>query len=63
MAVPAPSRTTSELLRCRPGKLRNWPISHRKANGGTEANLMVPERARLKELGRSAHFAQEQWRQ
>ncbi|MBG6215182.1 transposase, partial [Cryobacterium sp. CAN_C3] len=29
--------------------LRNWLNKHREANGGTETELTVPERARLKE--------------
>ncbi len=55
--------------------LRNWLIKYREANGGTEAELSLPERARLKELERvvadlraetaflkkaSAYFAREQ---
>ena len=32
--------------------LRNWLIKYRDANGGTETELTVPERARLKELER-----------
>ena len=35
-----------------PRLLRNWLIKHREANGGTETELTVPERARLKELER-----------
>jgi len=33
-----------------PEALRNWLHKYREANGGTEAELTVPERARLKEL-------------
>jgi len=55
--------------------LRNWLIKYRDANGGTETELSVPERARLKQLERenqelraetaflkkaSAYFAREQ---
>jgi transposase len=58
-----------------PETLRNWLVKYREANGGTEADLTVPERARLKELERevqelraetaflkkaSAYFAREQ---
>ncbi len=35
-----------------PETLRNWLIKYREANGGTETELTVPERARLKELER-----------
>jgi transposase len=55
--------------------LHNWLIKYRDANGGTETELSVPERARLKQLERenqelraetaflkkaSAYFAREQ---
>ncbi len=58
-----------------PETLRNWLIKYCEANGGTEADLTVSERARLKELERevqelraetafmekaSAYFAREQ---
>jgi transposase len=33
-----------------PETLRNWLIKYREANGGTETELTVSERARLKEL-------------
>jgi transposase len=35
-----------------PETLRNWLNKYREANGGTETDLTVPERARLKELER-----------
>jgi transposase len=35
-----------------PETLRNWLVKYREANGGTETDLAVPERARLKELER-----------
>lgn len=35
-----------------PETLRNWLIKFREANGGTDTELTVPERARLKELER-----------
>ncbi len=35
-----------------PETLRNWLNIYREANGGTETDLTVPERARLKELER-----------
>ena len=34
--------------------LRNWLVRYREANGGTEVDLTVSERARLKELERVA---------
>ncbi len=58
-----------------PETLRNWLHKYREANGGTEAELTLGERARLKELERvvadlraetaflkkaSAYFAREQ---
>lgn len=58
-----------------PETLRTWLIKYRDANGGTEEELTVSERARLKELERenqelraetaflkkaSAYFAKEQ---
>ena len=58
-----------------PETLRNWLIKYRDAHGGTDTDLRVPERARLKELERevqelraetaflkkaSAYFAREQ---
>jgi transposase len=35
-----------------PETLRNWLIEYREANGGTETELTVTARARLKELER-----------
>jgi transposase len=35
-----------------PETLRNWLVKYRAANGGTEVDLTVSERARLKELER-----------
>jgi len=35
-----------------PETLRNWLTKYRQAHGGTEAELTVPERARLRELER-----------
>jgi transposase len=58
-----------------PETLRNWLIKYRHANGGTDEDLTVSERVRLKELERenqelraetaflkkaSAYFAREQ---
>lgn len=58
-----------------PETLRNWLVKYRAANGGTDEDLTVSERARLKELERenqelraetaflkkaSAYFAREQ---
>ena len=38
-----------------PETLRNWLGKYREANGGTEVDLTVSERARLKELEREVH--------
>jgi transposase len=35
-----------------PETLRNWLIKHRETNGGSEMELTLPERARLKVLER-----------
>ena len=35
-----------------PETLRNWLVKYREGNGGTETELTVPERVRLKELER-----------
>ena len=35
-----------------PETLRNWLVKYREANGGTETELTVSERVRLKELER-----------
>lgn len=58
-----------------PESLRRWLIKYRETHGGTEEDLSLPERARLKELERenqelkaetaflkkaSAYFAREQ---
>jgi len=47
-----PIKDVAEAYRVGPETLRNWLIKHREANGGTETELTVPERARLKELER-----------
>jgi len=39
-----------------PETLRNWLNKYREANGGTEAELSLSERARLKELERVPHW-------
>lgn len=39
-------------VRVGPETLRNWLVKYRAANDDTEADLTVPERARLKELER-----------
>jgi transposase len=38
-----------------PETLRNWLGKYRETHGGTEADLTVSERARLKELEREVH--------
>jgi transposase len=51
--------TTSKLIRdvaaaygVGPETLRNWLTKYRASHGGTETELTLPERARLKELER-----------
>jgi transposase len=47
-----PITDVAEAYGVGPETLRNWLNNHREANGGTETELTVPERARLKELER-----------
>lgn len=47
-----PIKDVAEAYGVGPETLRNWLIKHREANGGTETELTIPERARLKELER-----------
>ncbi len=76
--VIATSKTIKEVALAYgvgPETLRNWLNKYREANGGTEAELSLTERARFKELERvvadlraetaflknaSAYFAREQ---
>ena len=75
ISTSKPIREVAESYRVGPETLRNWVIKYRDANGGTEEDLTLTERARLKELERenqdlraetaflkkaSAYFAREQ---
>ena len=75
ISTSKPIREVAEAYGVGPETLRNWLIKYRNANGGTEEDLTVTERARLKELERenqdlraetaflkkaSAYFAREQ---
>jgi transposase len=70
-----PVREVAEAHGVGPETLRNWLQKYREAHGGTDSELSVPERARLKQLERenqelraetaflkkaSAYFAREQ---
>ena len=70
-----PIREVTEAHCVGPETLRNWLHKYREAHGGTDSELSVPERARLKQLERknqelraetaflkkaSAYFAREQ---
>ena len=75
ISTSKPIREVTESYGVGPETLRNWLIKYRDANGGTEEDLTLTERARLKELERenqdlraetaflkkaSAYFAKEQ---
>ena len=75
ISTSKPIREVAESYGVGPETLRNWLIKYRDANGGTEEDLTLTERARLKELERenqdlraetaflkkaSAYFAREQ---
>ncbi|MET4782795.1 transposase [Glaciihabitans sp. UYNi722] len=47
-----PIRDVATAYGVGPETLRNWLMKYREANGGTETELTVSERARLKELER-----------
>jgi transposase len=70
-----PVREVAEAYGVGPETLRRWLQKYREAHGGTDSELSVPERARLKQLERenqelraeteflkkaSAYFAREQ---
>jgi len=74
IATSKPIKEVAAAYGVGPETLRNWLNKYREANGGTEAELSIPERARLKALERevadlraetaflkkaSAHFARE----
>ena len=50
-----PIKDTATACGVGPETLRKWLVKYRTANGGTEVDLTVPERARLKELERENH--------
>jgi len=75
ISTSKPIRAVAEAYGVGPETLRNWLVKYREANGGTDEELTVTERARLKELERenqelkaetaflkkaSAYFAREQ---
>ena len=75
IATSRPIKEVAVAYGVGPETLRNWLIKYRAAHGGTETELTVSERARLKELERenqdlraetaflkkaSAYFAREQ---
>ena len=52
ISTSKPIREVAEAHGVGPETLRNWLIKYRDANGGTEADLTLTERARSKELER-----------
>ena len=52
ISTSKPIREVAESYGVGPEMLRNWLIKYRDVNGGTEENLTLSERARLKELER-----------
>ena len=52
ISTSKPIRDVAEAYGIGTETLRNWLIKYRDANGGTETELTVSERARLKELER-----------
>ena len=52
ISTSRPIKTVATAYGVGPETLRNWLVKYRAANGGTEAELTVSERARLKELER-----------
>ena len=75
ISTSKPVREVAEAYGVGSETLRNWLQEYREAHGGTDSELSVPERARLKQLERenqelraetaflkkaSAYFAREQ---
>ena len=75
ISTSKPIREVAEAYGVGQETLRNWLNKYREAHGGTDSELSVPERARLKQLERenqelraetaflkkaSAYFAREQ---
>jgi len=52
ISTSKPIRDVAEVYGVGAETLCNWLIKHREANGGSETELTIPERARLKELER-----------
>lgn len=52
ISTSKPVRVVAEAYGVGPETLRNWLIKHSYSNGGTEEQLTLTERARLKELER-----------
>lgn len=52
ISTAKPIREVAESYGVGPETVRNWLIKYRDANGGTEEDLTLTERARLKELER-----------
>lgn len=52
VSTSKPIREVAEAYGVGPETLRNWLIKYRDTHGGTETELTVTERARLKELER-----------
>ena len=52
ISTSKPIREVAESYGVGPETLLNWLIKYRDANGGTEEDLTLTERARLKELER-----------
>ena len=52
ISTSKPIKDVAEAYGVGPETLRNWLIRYREAHGGTEIELTVTERARLKELER-----------
>jgi len=56
ISTSKPIKDVADAYGVGPETLRNWLIKYREANGGTETELTVSERARLKELKAEAQF-------
>jgi len=52
ISTSKPVREVAEAYGVGPETLRNWLQKYREAHGGTDSELSVPERARLKQLER-----------
>ena len=52
ISTSKPIKDVAEAYGVGPETVRNWLITYREAHGGTETELTVTERARLKDLER-----------